>query len=89
MIPFPRRDVAQFYATCPDVWRAFLIYEFGDDEVEVAQFYRVSPRAARKWLDGDGSARLDKMLLSLTRPGALEWWIAALPALDVAARRAA
>ncbi|NEX45204.1 hypothetical protein G3572_03230 [Rhodobacter sp. ETT8] len=89
MIPFPRRDVVRFYAACPNVWRAFLLHEFGDDEVEVAQFYRVSPRAARKWLDGDGSARLDKLLLSLTRPGALDWWIAALPALDTVSRQVA
>lgn len=85
VIAFPRRDVVQFYSACPDVWRAFLIHEFGDDEIEVAHFFRVTNRGARKWLDGDGSARLDKLLLALTRPGALDWWMAALPALQRAA----
>jgi hypothetical protein len=60
----PVFDVLGFSAAFPDKWMGYLRANF-DDAVHVARTFRVSERAARKWWDGVGAARGDKVLIAL------------------------
>lgn len=87
VVPFPGRlssgkrldvcsgaafDAHAFYADFPDYWAALLGQHFGS-AVDVAGHFRVTERAAAKWLDGIGGPRGDKLAMALlTLPGAME-----------------
>jgi hypothetical protein len=60
----PVFDVLGFSAAFPDKWMGYLRANF-DDAVHVARTFRVSERAARKWWDGVGAARGDKVLIAM------------------------
>lgn len=48
----------------PDRWRAYLHAHFRNHMV-VSKMFNVSERAARKWWDGDGACRGDKVAMAI------------------------
>lgn len=70
-----RRDALRLMADAPELWMQFLHAHY-DDVAEVQVAYRVSARAAEKWWQGVGGARIDKLLIALvSSPEALAWWL--------------
>ena len=64
-VPF---DPDRFRALFPDRWRAFL-HAHHRSIKEVAAFYNVTDKAARKWWDGVGGPQGDKVALAaMTNP---------------------
>lgn len=69
----PKGRVLQIYGRAADDWMAFC-HAFFADPSEVQVVFRVSARAAEKWWQGVGGARVDKMMVALHLPGAAAWW---------------
>lgn len=79
--PYARRivphDLEAVLRVFPDRWPALLKAHFSSP-VEVALFFRVSERAARKWWEGDTEPRARHMLrLVAERPDALPYLLQA------------
>ena len=68
-----RRDPLVCYAEFPERWQAFLRAVF-DHPGEVAEFFRISPKAAEKWWNCLGGAQAAKLKYALDEiDGAADW----------------
>jgi hypothetical protein len=68
VVPPSGFDVLAFARAFPARWQGFLRLHYRD-HVHVAFVYRVSERAARKWWDGDGGPRGDKVAQAMIMHG--------------------
>ncbi|MCB1343354.1 MAG: hypothetical protein KDK24_20270 [Pseudooceanicola sp.] len=55
------------HAEFPERWRAYLMAHYGYDPARVAADFQVSPRAARKWLEGETGCKGGALIIALRR----------------------
>ena len=55
------------HAEFPARWRAYLLAHYGNDPIRVAEEFAVTPRAARKWLEGETGCKGGALIIALRR----------------------